>query len=420
MRTATPTALLLALLSLAGCDSNDATLPPSTSSASSVSSANVEAQLRDAFANAEPGAVIEIPPGTHAMTRSLVLNREGITLRGAGEKASILNFSGQIAGAEGLLLSGDNLTLEGFAVEDTRGDAIKVTDSRNVVIRHVRAEWTNGPHTENGAYGIYPVQTENLLVEHSVAIGASDAGIYVGQSRNIVVRDNVVRYNVAGIEIENSVDADVYDNLAEHNTGGILVFNMPDIPLRGERTRVFDNNVNTNNTANFAAPGTAVSGVPAGSGIMINSNDLVEIFDNSIGDHNTANIVISSYFSANYAGQREPAPEFDPYPETLYIYDNRFGPSGGAPDIKQLDALRVALYGADGTLPDLIWDGMINPERAVDGRLPAAQRICVNNGEAVLLDVDMANGNANPSADMSRHRCEHPKLPAVELESALS
>ena len=50
------------------------------------------------------------------------------------------------------------------------------------MIRRVRTEWTRGPHTENGAYGIYPVQTENVLIDESVAVGASDAGIYVGQS----------------------------------------------------------------------------------------------------------------------------------------------------------------------------------------------------------------------------------------------
>ena len=69
--------------------------------------------------------------------------------------------------------------------------------------------------------------------------GASDAGIYVGQSRNIVVRRNQVEFNVAGIEIENSTDADVYDNMATNNTGGILVFNLPGPPVQdGRRTRV--------------------------------------------------------------------------------------------------------------------------------------------------------------------------------------
>ena len=57
------------------------------------------------------------------------------------------------------------------AIEDTAGDGLKVNEGRNIVIRRVRTEWTNGPDEKNGAYGIYPVQAENVLLEDSVAIG---------------------------------------------------------------------------------------------------------------------------------------------------------------------------------------------------------------------------------------------------------
>ena len=233
---------------------------------------------------------------------------------------TILSFKNQVAGAEGISVSASDFTIENLAIEDTIGDALKINEGNNIIVRGVRTEWTNGPDVNNGAYGIYPVQTRNTLLEGNVAIAASDAGIYVGQSRNVIVRNNTAEYNVAGIEIENTIGADVYGNKAINNTGGILVFNMPSIPQRGHSTRVYDNDVNQNNTENFAAPGTAVSGVPSGSGIMVNSNDQVEIFSNRIADNNTANIVISSYFSANFAGQRELADEFDPYPEAIYIY----------------------------------------------------------------------------------------------------
>jgi parallel beta-helix repeat protein len=61
------------------------------------------------------------------------------------------------------------------------------------------------------------------------AVGASDAGIYVGQSKHIIVRNSKAYQNVAGIEIENSWYADVYENEAFNNTGGILVFDLPDL-----------------------------------------------------------------------------------------------------------------------------------------------------------------------------------------------
>ena len=366
--------------------------------------------LREALETASPGDVIEVPAGTFNFKRSLILNTDNVTLRGAGMNQSILNFKGQVAGAEGLSVNASNFLIEDLAIEDSVGDALKINEGDNITIRRVRTEWTNGPSTDNGAYGIYPVQTTNVLLEGNIAIGASDAGIYVGQSRQVIVRNNRAEYNVAGIEVENTIGADVYNNVANNNTGGILVFNMPSIPQRGYATRVFDNDVHSNNTENFAIPGTAVSGVPTGSGVMINSNDQVEIFNNRITNNNTANIVISSYFSANFAGQREIAAEFDPYPEQIMIYGNSFEGGGTAPGLAYLTQLRNALYGEQGKFPDIIWDGIVNPEK--DSATPV---ICVDNGDAQLLSIDAGNEFANAGVDMTRHTCSVPKLAPVEL-----
>lgn len=366
--------------------------------------------LREALETASPGDVIEVPAGTFNFKRSLILNTDNVTLRGVGMDQSILNFKGQVAGAEGLSVNASNFLIEDLAIEDSVGDALKINEGDNITIRRVRTEWTNGPSTDNGAYGIYPVQTTNVLLEGNVAIGASDAGIYVGQSRQVIVRNNRAEYNVAGIEVENTIGADVYNNVANNNTGGILVFNMPSIPQRGYATRVFDNDVHSNNTENFAIPGTAVSGVPTGSGVMINSNDQVEIFNNRITNNNTANIVISSYFSANFAGQREIAAEFDPYPEQIMIYGNSFEGGGTAPGLAYLTQLRNALYGEQGKFPDIIWDGIVNPEK--DSATPV---ICVDNGDAQLLSIDAGNEFANAGIDMTRHTCSVPKLAPVEL-----
>jgi parallel beta-helix repeat protein len=224
--------------------------------------------LQTRFINAEPGDVIEIPEGFYELTRSLSLNISGVTLRGAGMDKTVLSFKNQVQGAEGLLINASDFTIEDMAIEDTPGDGIKINEGKNIVIRRLRTEWTGGPDESNGAYGIYPVQTENVLIEECVAIASSDAGIYVGQSKNIVVRNNRAEFNVAGIEIENSFDADVYGNTVINNTGGILVFNMPALPQPGHSTRVFQNTIKNNNTDNFAAEGTLVASVPAGSGVV--------------------------------------------------------------------------------------------------------------------------------------------------------
>lgn len=398
-------AIALAIGSIAGCSEQ-------TSSPTPVAEVAVEftTSFREALETAQTGDVIEVPPGTHVFKRSLVLNTDGVTIRGAGMDQSVLSFKGQIAGAEGLSVNANNFLIEDLAIEDTVGDALKVNEGDNITIRRVRTEWTNGPDVNNGAYGIYPVQTTNTLVEESVAIAASDAGIYVGQSRNVVIRNNRAEFNVAGIEIENTIDADVYGNVATDNTGGILVFNMPQIPQRGHSTRVYGNEVHNNNTLNFAAPGTAVSGVPSGSGVIINSNDKVEVFDNNISNNNTANILISSYFSANYAGQRELAEDFDPYPEDIFIYGNVFDGGGKVPGSDYLMQIRDAVYGSEGAFPDIIWDGIVNAE--LDGEQSV---ICVQNGDAELLNIDAANEFANPEVNMSKHDCTVEKLSVVSL-----
>lgn len=399
------------LAALAGCPKPEQPARPVDDS--------FQRELQTQLINAQPGDVISIPPGTHDIGRGLSLTVSGVTIRGAGMDASVLSFRNQVQGAEGLLVSASDFTIEDLAIEDTRGDALKINEGSNIVIRRVRTEWTNGPDETNGAYGIYPVQTENVLLEESVAIGASDAGIYVGQSRNVVVRNNHAEYNVAGIEIENTISADVYGNTAVNNTGGILVFDMPDLPQSGHSTRVYGNTITNNNTENFGAAGTPVASVPAGSGVVVNSGDRIEIFDNDIADNDTANVIISSYYSTGYQGNYDVADVYDPYPETIFIYGNRFSGGGSAPDGLDLQALRVAMFGFSGSFPDVVWDGYANPGKLDEnGDLQAPYGICVDNGDAEVLNADLGNGSENIVVGAAQHDCQLEKLPAVELPLA--
>jgi len=407
------TSFILFVVLLAACGQE---APPQRDAGPS----DFQKQLQTQLITAKPGDVITIPAGVHQINRGLSLNVSGVTIRGEGMDKSILSFKGQVQGAEGLLVSASDFTIEDLAIEDTAGDGLKVNEGRNIVIRRVRTEWTNGPDEKNGAYGIYPVQTENVLLEECVAIAASDAGIYVGQSRNVVVRNNRAERNVAGIEIENTFHADVYGNVANENTGGILVFNMPDLPQPGHSTRIFQNTVVGNNTDNFGAEGTPVASVPAGSGIVINSNDKVEIFDNDIADNDTANIIISSYFATGFQGSREMAANYDPYPETIYVYGNRFSGGGSSPDGLDLKALKIAMFGLTGNLPDVLWDGYVNADKvASDGALLPEYAICIDNGDAQVLNADLENGSDNIVVGAAQHRCQHDKLPAITLAAPL-
>lgn len=405
-------AILATSLSIAGCGQHG----PAQPAGLTAEQADFQKHLQEQFLDAKPGTVIEIPPGRHPLNRVLTLRASGVTLRGAGADQSILSFKGQISGPEGVLVYGSDFTIEGLSIEDTKGDGLKINDAENIVVRGVRVAWTGGPKTTNGAYGIYPVRTHNVLIEDSSSWGASDAGIYVGQSTDVVVRRCHAEQNVAGIEIENTIRADVYENVATGNTGGILVFNMPNLAQPGHSTRVFKNRVYANNLGNFAAKGAAVASVPAGAGVVINSNSKVEIFDNDIADNRTANLIISAYFSTNYYNKPGIDPNYDPYPRAIYVYDNRFSGGGDSPDGLDLKTLKVAMFGLNGRFPDILWDGYRDERNLVGGQPPAAERICVRNGDAAVLNADGPHKYKNPSTDPKPYQCDLPKLAPVELK----
>jgi parallel beta-helix repeat protein len=304
-------------------------------------------RLQAALIEARPGDTVQLGRGRFELTSGLSLDVDRVTIRGENASDTILSFNGQRSGAEGLLITSDGVLLRDFAVENARGDAIKARDCNGITIRGVRVEWTRGPNPDNGAYGFYPVNCDNVLIERSIARGASDAGIYVGQSRNIIVRENLAELNVAGIEIENSINADVFDNVATRNTGGILVFDLPGLPQQGGHSiRVFENRVLDNNTPNFAPAGNIVASVPTGTGVLIMANRNVHVFENEIADNGAVNVLITAY--------RESFQDvnYNPLARDIVIRDNGFGNTGFAPagDLAALGQLGVAI-------PDVLWDG---------------------------------------------------------------
>ena len=368
-------------------------------------------KLQGQLLDAKPGTVIEIPAGRWHLDRGLSLRVNGVTIHGAGMEQTILSFRNQVAGPEGLLAQASDFRIEGLTIEDTKGDALKINSGENITIRDVRVRWTDGPKTSNGAYGLYPVKTKNVLIANSQSFGAADAGIYVGQSRNVVVRGCRAEQNVAGIEIENTIDADVHDNIATGNTGGILVFNMPNLSQPGHSTRVFHNKVDANNTGNFGAKGTAVASVPAGSGVVVNSNSLVEIFDNDVTNNATANVIISSYYSTGYATTKGVQPGYDPYPRGISVHDNRFAGGGDSPDGMDLKVLKTAMFGLNGRFPDVLWDGYVDPARA---NVPE-ERLCVDASASGVLNADGPHKYKDPKVVTDALRCKLAPLPAVTL-----
>jgi parallel beta-helix repeat protein len=372
-------------------------------------------EIQTALIEITSGGTVAFAAGTYELATDLSLTVDNVTIRGAGMDETVLSFEGQTSGAQGLLVTANGFSIHDLAIEDTRGDALKVLGGDGVRIERMRVEWTGGPNETNGSYGLYPVQCKNVLIADSVVRGASDAGIYVGQSDNIIVRDNLAEENVAGIEIENSTNADVFRNKATKNTGGILVFNLPGLEVEnGAVTRVFDNDVTTNNTVNFAPAGNIVGLVPTGTGIAILAAHRVEIFQNRIGDHKSINIGVISYVPT---GIDVTDPSYDQYPTGISIHDNTLTGTSDMPT-GQLGALLISALGeihpnGPFVVPDLAWDGVLDPMRAYGPE----DRICIQaNGDANFINLAWPLGDSTlPSEDMAPHDCTLPPLPEVIL-----
>ena len=362
------------------------------------------------FIDVPDDSVIDLPEGNYQMLGSLWLDdKKNVVIRGAGEGKTILNFAGQKSGAEGLKITdSENIIIEGLTVQNAKGDAIKTQMVSGITFRNVKVEWTSGPDKTNGAYGFYPVQCTNVLIENCTARGASDAGIYVGQSKFIIVRNSKAFENVAGIEIENSLYADVYENEVYNNTGGILVFDLPDlIQKEGGYIRVFRNIIRDNNHDNFAPKGNIVGKVPAGTGLMILATRNVEAFDNKITNNiTTGTAIISYYMTENPINDST----YKPYPANIYIHDNYYE----RPRVRATWKGRMGKmyrfklrFGRD--VPHIIYDG-------VEDKGTADRKICIRNNENVsFANIDAESGFKDISRDLSPHDCAQQPLAPVVL-----
>ncbi len=297
--------------------------------------------------------VFELAAGTFIFQNAITIRGKGVTLIGAGKgkkgegegvvapgatASTVLRFADNAAansnGVE--FFSGELFTISNLAIWNAKKDALRVEGSKNVKIQKVRTEWAKENDPANGKYGIYPVKSENVLVEDCEAYRAADAGIYVGQTKYAILRRNIARENVAGIEVENTQFADVYENEATDNTCGLVVFDLPGNPVKGTDIRVHNNMVKNNNRANFASSSgvsSTVSQVPAGTGTFIMASRRVELFQNSYQKNNTVDVSVLSGLAIEPDPTKWAAGGLNFASSDVYVHDNVFsGDSGAAVD----------------------------------------------------------------------------------------
>ncbi len=372
------------------------------------SSGNAQDSTQDALIRMEDRDTIEFETGKFNYTNTLTVEgKTGIVIKGQGQNETTLSFTNQQAGAEGLKISNcDSVIVKGLTVQNTKGDALKAKDCNVIAFYNVGTVWTGVPSSNNSAYGLYPVKCKDVMIDNCYARGASDAGIYVGQSTRAIIKNSTATKNVAGFEIENTVEADVFENRAFNNTGGILVFDLPDLTQYGRQCRIFDNLVENNNEPNFASGGV-VENVPAGTGIMVLSTEKVEIFNNEIINNNIVGTAVVNY-NAVIDSAKDQA--FDPYPRNIEIHDNLYSRTSNLPQDNNLFGNAIANQFPNDSIPDIQLGGNFAPDEGPSGS------ICIKNNQGarfVNLNIDVPS--FNPDFDVSAHRCDHTALQEVNV-----
>lgn len=379
------------------------------------------------FLTAADSSIIVLPEGHFLFDRSLILDGVNhLTVKGAGIDKTVLSFLNQSEGAEGIrIVNSKNVTLDGFTVEDASGDNIKVMDTKGITFRKVKVAWTGPIDKTNGAYGFYPVLCKNVLIEHCEAMGASDAGIYVGQSDSVIIRNNKAYQNVAGIESENSRWVKVYENDAYDNSGGVLVFDLPGLTQFGKSIEVFDNRIYENNRKNFAPEGNIVAAVPPGTGVMILATDNVHVHNNQIFQNKTVGAAIISYVlvskltgdntseetnagSAQRINQKYKQDQnYNPFSRNIRLENNEIKNDYLFPALSH-DFGRLFFLKFGFETPDVVYDGILPPGITDREQLRNSEyKICLKEMmDTRFADMDAGNDFSEITHDKSVFLCD--------------
>lgn len=372
----------------------------------------------------QSGDVICLSAGEYDMGGTVFVTLQtNLTIKGIGPTPNDVKLDWALRGDRGFDVTATGFHIENMWLFDTKGNGVEVkaknTPENPNVFRKLFVSWAAGAVTENGRYSIYPTGCENAIVEYNEVVGASDAGIYIGQCIGGIVRYNKVHQNVAGLEVENCANIEVYNNEAYDNTAGLFIAQEPGLDrLKSENILYRDNISYCNNRPNFAEANLVVSGLPAGSGGIIYAGTNIEMRNNIYDSNSSTAVGIASNvffcqvtgFDCSYGDD----PLYDPYPSKIYLHDNLLINNGFDPqeilgdlnDILQQDPLQSALW--DG----YIAEGVEDPEICL-GEAERASYLDLTSNQCADIDTSTGAGEVeyatclalNNSTDATDRNC---------------
>jgi hypothetical protein len=169
------------------------------------------ATITEAVGKAKPGSTIEIEAGVYR--EAVDVDVEGITIRGVDRNTVILDGEHKLTNGFSVVaddVAVENLTVRNYlqngivfngvsaATEAGRAGEGTIFGTGDAVLTGYRTSWVTTYN--NGLYGIYAFASRDGLIEHSLASGHPDSGIYVGQCKpcNVVITDVIAERNAIG------------------------------------------------------------------------------------------------------------------------------------------------------------------------------------------------------------------------------
>ncbi len=324
---------------------------------------------------------------------AITISVDNITLRGMSSDSAILDFGAN----GGLVISGSDVTVEKIAVHNAETDGITMDGAIDTKVRDVTVAW---PGLRPGSAGIVARESTRVRVERARITGAQSTGIRFAATRESIATDNHVQGARIGIEVLSGYRVEARGNQLDDNAIGIAVMDLPDRPSLGGATLIVDNDITSNN--NGASSGVTVSTIlPSGIGVAIVASDSIDIASNRISGNESTGIFIVSYgFMETQGAETSAAPNFDPFPEQIWIHGNRFTDNGSSPT-QMLSRLLAPVEA-------ILWDGYTDASKDNSDR---SLSLCLgDNVEGSFLNFDGAGDFAMPSTETTAHECEHEGL----------
>ncbi len=240
--------------------------------------------IQEAVDEAEPGGMVLISPGVYP--EAVTVTTPFVTIRGTDRNTVILD--GGFEFANGIhVIEADGVSIENLTARNYRVNGFYWTSVLGYRASYVTAY-------NNGDYGVYALDSQYGVFEHSYASGSPDSGFYVGHCNpcNAVVDDVLAENNAIGFSGTNAGgNLAIVNSEWRNNLAGIVPNTLdPGEGAPQQDMLIAGNYVHDNNST--TAPANAL-GYPAyGIGILVTGGRSNVIVANLVEDQQLYGIAV--------------------------------------------------------------------------------------------------------------------------------